>query len=57
MSMDTPQLGLLLGATIAQHEAESARPWATEADQTPAPAPDARTPDPPHARRGAAPPG
>ena len=30
MSMDTPQLGLLFGATVAQHEAESARPWAPE---------------------------
>ena len=28
MSMDTPQFGLLFGATVAQHEAESARPWA-----------------------------
>lgn len=33
MSMDTPQFGLLLGATIAQHEAESARPWAEQVDQ------------------------
>jgi hypothetical protein len=30
MSMDGSQLGLLLGVNIAQHEAESARPWAPE---------------------------
>ena len=30
MSMDTPQFGLLLGATVARHEAESARPWAPQ---------------------------
>ena len=33
MSMDTPQLGLLFGATVAQHEAESARPWAPEVER------------------------
>ena len=30
MSMDTPQFGLLFGVRAAQHEAESARPWAPE---------------------------
>ena len=28
MSMDSPQLGLLLGVRAARHEAESSRPWA-----------------------------
>ena len=36
MSMDTPQFGLLFGATVARHEAESARPWApTEPEAAP----------------------
>lgn len=30
MSMDGPHFGLLLGATLAQREAESARPWAPQ---------------------------
>lgn len=30
MSMDSSQLGLLLGVNVAQHEVDSARPWAPE---------------------------
>jgi hypothetical protein len=33
MSMDTPQFGLLFGATVARHEADSARPWAPMVEQ------------------------
>ena len=33
MSMDSSQLGLLLGVNVAQHEADSARPWAPEAPE------------------------
>ena len=43
MSMDTPQLGLLYGATVARHEAESARPWAPEVEQAERPARPRRT--------------
>ena len=41
MSMDSSQLGLLLGVNVAQHEADSARPWAPE---TPEPERRQRTP-------------
>ncbi|WP_315093179.1 hypothetical protein [uncultured Cellulomonas sp.] len=44
MSMDNPQLGLLLGVAAARHEAESSRPWAPEV-----PEPD-RAPHTPRAR-------
>ena len=50
MSMDTPQFGLLFGATVAQHEAESARPWAPEVDEA-APRQHARRTHVPRARR------
>jgi hypothetical protein len=30
MSMDSSQLGLLLGVHVAQHEVDSSRPWAPE---------------------------
>ena len=33
MSMDTPQFGLLFGVAAAQHEVESARPWAPTVDK------------------------
>ena len=56
MSMDTPQLGLLFGATVAQHQAERPPVGAPGGTDGPA-APDARTPDPPHARRSPPPPG
>ena len=59
MSMDTPQFGLLFGVTVAQHEAESARPWAPEVPEpgtAAAHAPHPRTPGTAHPRRGVAPP-
>ena len=50
MSMDTPQFGLLFGATVAQHEAESARPWAPAVPEA-APRQRARRTHAPRARR------
>ena len=50
MSMDTPQFGLLFGATVAQHEAESARPWAPT-DPEAAPRQRTRRTHAPRARR------
>ena len=46
MSMDSSQLGLLLGVNVAQHEADSARPWAPEVPETVRPrrAPRSRAP-------------
>jgi len=50
MSMDTPQFGLLFGVNVAQHEVESARPWAPEVPEA-APRQRTRRTHVPRARR------
>jgi hypothetical protein len=44
MSMDSSQLGLLLGVNVAQREAASARPWSPEEPSRPPRTPRARAP-------------
>ncbi|WP_456845583.1 hypothetical protein [Cellulomonas sp. P5_C6] len=50
MSMDSSQLGLLLGVNVAQREADSARPWAPEVAE-PEPIPRVRRTRAPRTRR------